>query len=258
MGGNSTKIRGLNKFVEWKEEHNLFEIDFSGPRFTWSNGRKGNDRILERLDKAYANSCWQNIFPQAYLIHGAIAISNHAPIILMTEPQKKKVKRNYKVEAWSLEYKQCEILAKEKWSKRVNGSPMYQCARKIQYCREGLKKWSLDKRKEWQGKWDIFEKDLIEAQLIMEDTGNDEKFEQIKARMEEYSGNMANYWKQQEKIKWNCEGDACSRYFFNFVKSRKARNKIEGVKDMEGNWITYEGEIALMFNNISKKSSTLS
>ncbi|KNA05744.1 hypothetical protein SOVF_187600 [Spinacia oleracea] len=188
MGGNSTKIRGLNKFVEWKEEHNLFEIDFSGPRFTWSNGRKGNDRILERLDKAYANSCWQNIFPQAYLIHGAIAISNHAPIILMTEPQKKKVKRNYKVEAWSLEYKQCEILAKEKWSKRVNGSPMYQCARKIQYCREGLKKWSLDKRKEWQGKWDIFEKDLIEAQLIMEDTGNDEKFEQIKARMEEYSG----------------------------------------------------------------------
>ncbi|KNA06668.1 hypothetical protein SOVF_178770, partial [Spinacia oleracea] len=249
QGGNKSKIRGINKFTEWREQHKLYILEFSGPRFTWTNGRRGKNRIMERLDKAYANQEWMSKFPQAQLINGTIATSDHAPIILMTSKEKKQVKRGYKVEAWSLEYDQCLQTAKSNWDREVRGSPMYRCARKIQYCREGMKKWSLEKRKDWSGKWDCFERDMVEAQLLLENSGNDEKFEEVKSRLEEYAGNMAKYWKQQAKIKWNCAGDACSRYFFNFVKGRKARNKIEGLKDEDDNWIVNEKEISKLIND---------
>lgn len=164
IGAKNTKIRGLKRFVEWKENHNLHDIVFSGPRFTWTNRRKGDDKIMERLDKAYANTPWLNIFPQAHIIHGPITISDHAPIILTTNTHGNKKKRNYKMEAWSMEYDQCVQEEKSSWNKEVKGSPIYKCTKKIKFCRETMKNWSLDKRKEWQGKWDKFEKDLIEAQ----------------------------------------------------------------------------------------------
>uniref|UniRef100_A0A803MHW8 Uncharacterized protein n=1 Tax=Chenopodium quinoa TaxID=63459 RepID=A0A803MHW8_CHEQI len=57
---------------------------------------------------------------------------------------------------------------------------MYKLARKIQLTKRGIKRWSLDKRSEWNGEWDKFESDLLEAQLALEDDGNAEEFIRIR------------------------------------------------------------------------------
>uniref|UniRef100_A0A803MDI0 Uncharacterized protein n=1 Tax=Chenopodium quinoa TaxID=63459 RepID=A0A803MDI0_CHEQI len=54
---------------------------------------------------------------------------------------------------------------------------------------------------------------------------------------------MALYWRQRAKINWNYVGDTCSRFFFDFVKGRRARNFIEGIKNGNGEWITEREEI---------------
>lgn len=37
----------------------LIDLGFSGPRYTWTNNRRGAGKIRERLDRAVCNSLWQ-------------------------------------------------------------------------------------------------------------------------------------------------------------------------------------------------------
>ncbi|XP_021758677.1 uncharacterized protein LOC110723640 [Chenopodium quinoa] len=118
---------------------------------------------------------------------------------------------------------------------------MFRLVKKIQKAKRVIKKWSLE---EWNGEWDQFEKDILEAQLILENEGKEEEFIKASKRLEEYSRNLATYWRQRAKINWDYAGDTCSRYFFNFVKGRRARNKLEAIKDEQGAWVTGEQDIA--------------
>ena len=45
---------------------------------------------------------------------------------------------------------------------------------------------------------------------------------------------------QQAKIQWLSEGDKNTKFFHNFIKSRKHYNRIRRVCDEQGNW--FEGD----------------
>lgn len=68
--------------------------------------------------------------------------------------------------------------------------------------RQGIKSRCLDKREEWNGNgnWDKFEKDLLEAQLLLESTRKDEDFIRASKNLEEYSRNIALNWRQRAKL----------------------------------------------------------
>jgi len=40
------------------EDCNLSDLGFSGPKYTWCNGKYGDDFSRERLDRAVANVEW--------------------------------------------------------------------------------------------------------------------------------------------------------------------------------------------------------
>lgn len=47
----SSKIRGNDMPIDTFHSKNLLEITSKGNSFTWSNNRKGDSRILEKLDR---------------------------------------------------------------------------------------------------------------------------------------------------------------------------------------------------------------
>ena len=47
----------------------LQDLGFSGPNYTWCNGRLGQQRTLIRLDRMVANSAWRAIFRGAKVQH---------------------------------------------------------------------------------------------------------------------------------------------------------------------------------------------
>lgn len=51
--GGSPVIRGWDDFLSWKMTSHLFDVPYSGPRFTWSNMHTDDSLILECLDRAY-------------------------------------------------------------------------------------------------------------------------------------------------------------------------------------------------------------
>ncbi|XP_074314437.1 uncharacterized protein LOC141649651 [Silene latifolia] len=156
-------IRGANFFNIWKIRNELIDIPFKGPRFTWCNNRKGDERVYETIDKALGSRDWLSFFPDSGIKHYPIQISDHAPI------------------------------------ERDVGSPSFQVVRKLTRVRSTVKKWAFDKRDEWMGKWDDFDKRLEEGM----------------------------------KIAIAGEGDEmCAK-----VKGRAGRNYIHGIKGTNGDWI---------------------
>ena len=55
----------------------LLDMGFVGQRFTWCNGRIGEQRTLVRLDRMVANEEWLSLFPEAKVFHKSMAASDH-------------------------------------------------------------------------------------------------------------------------------------------------------------------------------------
>ncbi|KAH9613032.1 hypothetical protein KSS87_008704 [Heliosperma pusillum] len=82
LSRNKGQINGAMNFSKWRITHELIDIPYKGPRFTWCNNRKGIHRVYERIDKGLGSKDWQHLFPNSAIRHYPIQISDHAPIEL--------------------------------------------------------------------------------------------------------------------------------------------------------------------------------
>ncbi|XP_026420111.1 uncharacterized protein LOC113316100 [Papaver somniferum] len=57
-GGLEPRTSAINKFSDWMNDNNLFEADFLGTKFTWTNGQSGSHIIISKLDRAVINAAW--------------------------------------------------------------------------------------------------------------------------------------------------------------------------------------------------------
>ncbi|XP_075479011.1 uncharacterized protein LOC142519881 [Primulina tabacum] len=86
--------RGLVDHPEWLfrgfrdtiNECALQELKLQGYPFTWFRCRGKPNAIEERLDRAFGNSEWMTLFPEAQLLNLIASISDHSPILLKTAP----------------------------------------------------------------------------------------------------------------------------------------------------------------------------
>ncbi|XP_074311428.1 uncharacterized protein LOC141647212 [Silene latifolia] len=110
-----------------------------------------------------------------------------------------------------------------------------------------MRLWSISKRKEWNKKWSGFDDTLEKGLHEIETMGVTRTFTNAYASQVGYAKVSAKYWKQRAKIKWNIDGDTCSKYFFNWVKGRAGRNYIAGIKMDNGEWNFYTEDIMGLF-----------
>ncbi|XP_074298573.1 uncharacterized protein LOC141629480 [Silene latifolia] len=237
LSSSQNPIQGMHFFNNWKISNDLMDIPFKGPKFTWCNNRKGNKRVYERIDKALASKDWFTFYPNTGIKHYPIQISDHAPIELNLDLTRNLNMKPYKLEAWALEYKECVEVIENAWKISVRGSPAFTFLGKLKHTRQMVKKWSLDKRKGWNEKWEDFDKRL---ELGMEKAiteGNDEEYTIVNEEVREFAKAAALYWKQRAKVRWLTDGDGCTKFFFNWVTGRAGRNYILGIKGENRDWI---------------------
>ncbi|XP_028782609.1 uncharacterized protein LOC114738708 [Neltuma alba] len=80
--------KGLNgadkSFVDWVRGCYLNEVDFQGPRFTWSRGNS-----YSRIDRVLANSEWFETFIDASVLHLPKLKSDHCPLLVKMNRQRR-------------------------------------------------------------------------------------------------------------------------------------------------------------------------
>ena len=67
-------------FRQWFDGHNLFDLKFKGPKFTWSRGT-----LLKRLDRALCNNNWLMKFTDNIVLHLPKVASDHRPVLVRFE-----------------------------------------------------------------------------------------------------------------------------------------------------------------------------
>lgn len=119
----------------------LVDLEFKGPKFTWRNNRAGNDLIMERIDMAFADSKWRELYDQAMVFVEAAIGSDHNPLILNTKFPLQKVGRPFKFESlWTTE-EECRNIISDVWAKAEVGSKMVRVCKKLRGCKVRLKEW---------------------------------------------------------------------------------------------------------------------
>lgn len=143
MTGGSPFIKGWEDFVDWRLSLSLQDLPFSGPHFTWSNGRDGDALILERLDRGYATPPALTLFPNAQLKNIPLSVSDHSAVFLDLKPKELGTKRPYQIDNWCLSIPEvvhiirsdCKLFFSMPWFSNVQAlsSPSHHC-----YSSEGL------------------------------------------------------------------------------------------------------------------------
>lgn len=81
-GGVPTAEVRLRAFQQVIMSCNLIDLGFSGPRFTWSNMRKGLAHVQERLDTVLCNRAWLHKFSVTRVVHLPRTRSDHCPLMV--------------------------------------------------------------------------------------------------------------------------------------------------------------------------------
>jgi exonuclease III len=72
----------MGQFCRFLNDSVLKEIHLTGRLFTWSNER--SHPTLERIDRAFMTSEWEDLFPTCDLQTLSSSCSDHAPLLLHT------------------------------------------------------------------------------------------------------------------------------------------------------------------------------
>ncbi|KAH7840676.1 hypothetical protein Vadar_020103 [Vaccinium darrowii] len=100
VGGNCPNQSAISEFHGMISESGLIDLEFKGPRFTWRNNRIGEDFIMERIDMAFANAKWREMFDKAMVFVEPAVGSDHNPLVLNTDVPLNKVGRPFKFESF--------------------------------------------------------------------------------------------------------------------------------------------------------------
>ncbi|XP_015946370.1 uncharacterized protein LOC107471421 [Arachis duranensis] len=91
-------MAAFNLFIS---DNDLVDIGMTGRQYTWSNKRAESELIQERLDRVLVNGGLLQSFCHPTVLRLSENGSNHVPLLLNTNPQVEKTKRQFKFqERW--------------------------------------------------------------------------------------------------------------------------------------------------------------
>ncbi|XP_074298300.1 uncharacterized protein LOC141629152 [Silene latifolia] len=220
--GGSHIIRGQQDFTNWRFDNSLLDVPFFGPLFTWMNNRSDDQLIMERLDRAYANSEWLHLFPAASIMHLPILVSDHAPIILKFFHPSRTCKRPYRLDNWCLGSPEIAHIVACAWALPVTGSPMYILSRRLSSVRFSIMQWVIHHR-------------LSHAT----------NFQQVRSAQLHLLKLQHDYWLQRAKLKNEVLDGLPSRFLYSRVKQRASHQRILALLSSSGEWLYTPAQISL-------------
>ena len=89
-------------------DYMLIDMDFKGPKFSWSNSRPGVANVQKRIDRVLVNAKWYAKFQKIQVLHEAKMASDHSPLIINMEPEVRKSPYYFIFETLWMENTGCE------------------------------------------------------------------------------------------------------------------------------------------------------
>lgn len=125
--------------------------------------------VYERLDRVYGSEEWIHKHPNAITLNLPIMVSDHSPVLFLTNPSKPKKNSLIKLEAWCFDMPEIRDLIKGGWRVDAEGSPMFRLNKQLKSMRFQIFKWCRDFRERRGIIWDDFTGQCEAVQLEEQD-----------------------------------------------------------------------------------------
>ncbi|CAN0827212.1 hypothetical protein LINGRAHAP2_LOCUS917 [Linum grandiflorum] len=190
-------------FQEVVIDRGLIDMPLFGYPYTWSRAKGKPHGVEERLDRCLYNTGWGQLFPEAQLSNLIAPISDHTPILLMTQPEPmQQGRRRFRFESqWTL-LPMWKTVVTKSWAEEGNVS----ITRRLDRCAAALTEWS-------RGHKSHFKKDIKRLFSLLTELrarDDDESLIQYEGCQTELLLTMQResaHWKQRAKHYWYKSGE---------------------------------------------------
>ncbi|KAF2301217.1 hypothetical protein GH714_020887 [Hevea brasiliensis] len=251
-GGNFYPTYLVQDFRDAVLQAGLSDVNMNGYKYTWDNARDDDDWVEAKLDRFLANDDWKRRFALSKAAVLDYSSSDHLPILLQVRiflPRHSP--RLFRFEnTWGAE-SGCREIVEEIWSDPSLGSVL----EKLQFCSVRLGEWGDNLRK-------LYKQEIDDCKRVMgllrgkRDAHSRESFRMAKSKFLDLLRRKESYWRQRAKEFWLKEGDQNTKFFHRKATIRQRKNRIDRLKDDNGNWCDWSTGLEAMITDYFKNIFT--
>lgn len=142
IGGRRKDQYKIDNFTALIEDIHMEDLGYKGQMHTWSNNKRGADRIVERLDRFLGNMGWCQLYTNAQCINELAIGSYHSPVELVLDYNDGKGWRRFRFEDMWMERQECFQLIKSAWERSGVARSIEDLQPKLAECKKSLIEWS--------------------------------------------------------------------------------------------------------------------
>ncbi|XP_027118292.2 uncharacterized protein [Coffea arabica] len=246
-GGRPFVIAEGVDFMSFMEEVGVFDVGFSGARFTWSNNRRSRARISKRLDRFLVNGACLDFSDAISVLHLARHPSDHSPLKISFVARSNNKPRPFRfLNVWTTKPEFLEVI-RQAWNQDISGSPLRVLCSKLLATRRAIQAWN---KQHFGNVFDAVRSAEMAVQRAEESVDNNASEEcqielnKAQAELRHALSIEEQFWRQKARVKWLCQGDSNSKYFHAIVRQRRSQGMIHRIKNSDGVWVDNEDDIA--------------
>ena len=120
----------------------VFDATVQGRLFTWKKFLRGQ-LMYEKLDRVLFRDDCLRLFPNYIVTNGPFTCSDHAYVLLNTDPAHEPRRgTTFKYQHSWVHYQDAHCVIKRNWKAMFSGTPMYRVSQKLNKIKIDLKTWS--------------------------------------------------------------------------------------------------------------------
>ena len=121
------------------------DLGYFGPKFTWCNLQVGSNRVYLRLDRAFANSDWLNLFGDVKVYHQIESTFNHCILkIFDSSFPPHSLKHRFHFEVLWAKREDCHEIIEAAWNSDVSTNTPKGIAASLSRCAADLLVWNKE------------------------------------------------------------------------------------------------------------------
>ncbi|XP_062104315.1 uncharacterized protein LOC133815494 [Humulus lupulus] len=229
-GGNPISINDLTDATLWKAQVHVEALKRSGTNFTWSNNQDGTSRIYSRIDHAFANEDWHDVFPNTIAHFAWESISNHCSCVVVATVSEKIGFKPFRYYNFWAEHPEFKELVTASWEKPLAVIGLKGIYYKLMRLKHSLKRFNNATIGDVGKAYFEAKANFIDARQQAQAHSRDIAYQDMeKTAAEILSSKEKMYFsflRQRSKVKWLQQGDENTSYFHAYLKKRKVENRI--------------------------------
>ena len=243
-------IRSADSFIPFNNmirNSGLLEFPARGNKLSWQGRRgkgKGAVMVRCRLDRALANEEWHTLFPCSFTEYLGMVASDHRPVVAYLDDKVPRRKGQFRFDKrWIGQAGLLDSITMG-WAESNDGGVEGRTegiVKKISNCRHEIAKWRKNNPPYGKEKINELQQALKEVQT--DNARSQEDILEVSRKLQEAYKDEEDYWHQKSRNMWYSSGDLNTKFYHALTKQRRVRNRIVGLHDVDGNWITEDNGV---------------